>query len=80
MDMQAFETDLRNEAKKLPKELVVILRTLAEKFGPTLDQIFPTLMENLSRHIAAIMGEIGMGILDKDALNQVIVRVLKEFE
>lgn len=78
MDLQAFESDLKTEAKKLPKELIAILKTLAEKFGPELDKLFPSLMQGLGRHIQAAMMEAGMGILDKQALNDSVVKVLKE--
>lgn len=78
MDFGEFEKDFKVEVAKLPKDLVEIMKTLAEKFGPVLDKLFPHLMQRMMRHIQTAMMEAGMGILDKEALNASIVKVLKE--
>ena len=78
MDFGAFEKDLREEAKKVPKDLLLVLRDLAEKFGPILDDVIPSLFANLQNHVMAIAMEGMAGALDKEKLNAVISRVLKE--
>jgi len=78
MDMQALETDLRKEAAKLPKELLGILKTLAEKFGSDLERIVKTLDPQLFNHFQAAMVEAAMGTLDKKGLNDVVTKVLRE--
>lgn len=78
MDMDAFANDLKTEVKKLPKDLILILKELAEKFGPTLDKLVPGLMAGLGRHLQVIMMEAATGILDKKELNDTISKVLRE--
>lgn len=78
IDMDAFEKDFRTEVKKLPKDLVVILKELSEKFGPILDKLVPTMIQNLGRHIQAILMSAGMNMLDKEELNATITKVLRE--
>lgn len=78
MDLEAFEKDLRVEVKKLPPELVGILKDLAGKFGPQLEALIMPAMVNLQRHFMVAMGEIGAGLLDKEDLLESVTKVLKE--
>jgi hypothetical protein len=78
MDMQAFEADLKVEIVKLPKELIAILKKLATEFGPMLEKLVPDLLDKLGRHIGTAVMEQSMGILDKTALNEAVMKVLRE--
>lgn len=78
MDMQEFGTDLKAVAKKLPKEMVAVIVTLVDKFGPELEKLVPELMGTMGRHMQAIMFEAGCGMLDKDELSKTVVTTLNE--
>ena len=78
IDIEAFKKDFKTEVQKLPKDLVKILKDLSEKFGPTLDKLVPQMLQNLGRHVQAIMMASAMNQLDKDELNATITEVLRE--
>lgn len=78
MDFDSFETDLKSELMKLPKELLGHLKALAEKFGNQLEPIVKSLMASLMPHIQVIMLEKAMGTLNADDLNQRIMKILRE--
>jgi hypothetical protein len=77
MDKAAFETDLRAELKKLPPDLVPILRELAVKFGPTLEPLIMGMISNLQRHVMVMMTEHAMGVLTIKEIETMVMDVFK---
>lgn len=77
MDKEAFQKDLRVELKKMPPDLLPILKELAVKFGPQLEPIIMTMVQNLQRHVMAIMAEMQMGIITKAEIESMVMEVFK---
>jgi hypothetical protein len=77
MDKEAFQADLRIELKKMPPDLVPILKELAVKFGPSLEPLIMTMVQNLQRHVMAIMLELQMGTITKGEIETMVMEVFK---